>query len=71
MTDGPPAAALDLRALLATLDRHASGRPADVRDIAVLTQIDELRQGARSSSATHSMCGVCGNMSTGTMRRSA
>jgi hypothetical protein len=26
---------------------------------------------ARSSSATHSMCGVCGNMSTGVTRRSA
>ena len=25
----------------------------------------------RSSSATHSMCGVCGNMSTGTTRRSS
>jgi MFS family permease len=28
-------------------------------------------QDARSSSATHSMCGVCGNMSTGATRRSA
>ena len=30
-----------------------------------------LPQATRSSSATHSMCGVCGNMSTGRTRRSA
>ena len=30
-----------------------------------------LSRQPRSSSATHSMCGVCGNMSTGRTRRSA
>src|SRR5207248_9369437 len=49
-------------------DAQAHGRAGGRR---LLRRGQELRQPARSSSATHSMCGVWGNMSTGRTRVSA
>ena len=45
--------------------------PARMRELERVLEAAEARRYARSSSATHSMCGVCGNMSTGRTRRSA
>ena len=57
-----------VRTRIAGLDRNVRcltppGRPG--------SGVDRVKAQARSSSATHSMCGVCGNMSTGRTRRSA
>ena len=59
---------------------HAGGLPRDRRRAAGVRRRDDDEAGRearpvsvrpRSSSATHSMCGVCGNMSTGRTRCSA
>ena len=69
-----PHLALVVRDVLARVlaDRAGAGRLVARRVLrpAGLAEIASVTQRSRSSSATHSTCGVCGNMSTGRARTS-